>query len=107
MTTYPLPTLACTIDATGISSPAYSDIFASLQASFQALYGSDSYIDDDSEDGQMLAIFAQLEADKEAAIKEEDRLKLRWKTRREWALFFFAAAAAVSGFAAWIWPHIK
>ena len=59
MTTYPLPTLAATITSTGISAPSYADIYQSLQASFQAIYGSDSYIDPDSQDGQMLAIFAQ------------------------------------------------
>jgi hypothetical protein len=60
---YPLATLACTVSATGISSPPYSDIYASLQASFQGLYGSDSYLDPDSQDGQMLAILAQAQSD--------------------------------------------
>lgn len=59
-TTYPLPTLACTIDANGISAPAYSDILASLQASFRSIYGSDIYIDPDSQDGQWLATLAQI-----------------------------------------------
>lgn len=59
-TTYPLPTLACTISPAGISAPSYADILASLQASFQAIYGSDIYIDPDSQDGQWLAALAQM-----------------------------------------------
>lgn len=58
MPTYPLTTLAPTIDATGITAPAYSDIYQSLIASFQAIYGSAIYIDPDSQDGQWLAILA-------------------------------------------------
>jgi len=59
MTTYPLATLAAQTTPTGISAPSYADIYESLQASFQAINGSDSYIDPDSQDGQMLAVFAQ------------------------------------------------
>lgn len=55
---YPLPTLAAQITPTGISAPPYSDIFASLQASYQNIYGPDAYLDPDSQDGQLLAIFA-------------------------------------------------
>jgi len=58
-TTFPLATLACTIDSTGISAPTYSDILSSLTASFLSIYGSDSYVDPDSQDGQMLALWAQ------------------------------------------------
>jgi uncharacterized phage protein gp47/JayE len=60
MATYPLATLACTIDSTGISAPSYADILASLQASFQSIYGSDIYIEPDSQDGQWLAVLAQM-----------------------------------------------
>lgn len=60
MATYPLATLACTISPTGISAPSYSDILASLQASFQSIYGSDIYIAPDSKDGQLLALLAQI-----------------------------------------------
>ena len=59
MSTYPLPTLAATISAAGIYAPPYSDILGSLQASFQLIYGSDVYLQPDSQDGQLLAIFAQ------------------------------------------------
>jgi len=58
-TTYPLGTLACTIDANGISCPSYNDIYQSLIAHMQAIYGSDIYVAADSQDGQMLAVVAQ------------------------------------------------
>ncbi len=57
--TFPLSTLAAQITSTGISAPSYADILASLQASFQSIYGSDAYITPDSQDGQLLAVFAQ------------------------------------------------
>ena len=59
MATYPLPTLAPTIDSTGISAPSYNDILLSLQASFQQIYGSDIYIAADSQDGQWIAVIAK------------------------------------------------
>lgn len=58
MTTYPLSTLAAVVTAQGISAPSYADILESLKASFRSIYGSDSYLDADSQDGQLLAIFA-------------------------------------------------
>lgn len=66
-TTYPLATIGPTVGPSGISAPQYSDIYKSLQASFQSIYGSDSYIEPDSQDGQMLAIFAKAQADSNAA----------------------------------------
>ena len=63
MPTYPLSTLGPTIDATGIKVPSYSDIYQSLVASFQAIYGSDIYIAPDSQDGQWIAIIAQAISD--------------------------------------------
>lgn len=56
---YPLQTLACTISATGITAPPYSDILASLIASYQGIYGADVYLQPDAQDYQLLAIFAQ------------------------------------------------
>jgi uncharacterized phage protein gp47/JayE len=67
-TIYPLPTLGCSITSTGISSPSYSDIYASLQASFQSIYGVDAYITPDSQDGQLLAIFARAQFDANSAL---------------------------------------
>jgi len=59
MANYPLPTLAAQITDEGISAPSYADILGSLKASFSGIYGSDAYLEPDSQDGQMLAVFAQ------------------------------------------------
>lgn len=56
---YPLATLAAQVSATGISAPSFPDDLASLQASFQGIFGTDTYIAPDSQDGQWLAIIAQ------------------------------------------------
>jgi uncharacterized phage protein gp47/JayE len=58
VTTYPLPTLAAQVTDQGISAPSYADILESLKASFRSIYGSDVYLEADSQDGQLLAIFA-------------------------------------------------
>lgn len=58
MPAYPLPTLAAVVTSAGISAPQYSDIYASLQASFQGIFGADAYVAPDSQDGQLLAIIA-------------------------------------------------
>lgn len=69
MATYPLATLAAQVSAAGITAPAYSDIYQSLQASFKAIYGTDAYIDPDSQDGQLLAVVAKAISDSnDAAI---------------------------------------
>ncbi|MNU33584.1 hypothetical protein D3C71_221470 [compost metagenome] len=62
-TTYPLTTLAATITATGITAPSFAEIFQSLQATFRSIYGTDAYIDPDSQDGQLLAAFAKAVSD--------------------------------------------
>lgn len=59
MSTYPLATLGPTISSTGISIPSYTDIYLSLVAKFQQIYGSDIYVSADSQDGQWLAILAK------------------------------------------------
>lgn len=59
MATYPLASLAAKIDEVGISAPSYADVLASLQASFRLIYGDDAYLEPDSQDGQLLAIFAR------------------------------------------------
>jgi uncharacterized phage protein gp47/JayE len=53
-----LTTIAPTIDANGITAPTYADIFAWLQQQYEAIYGADAYLDPDSQDGQLLAVFA-------------------------------------------------
>lgn len=64
---YPLATLAPTISATGITAPSFADIFASLQASYQGIFGSDVVLDPSSQDGQFLAVIAQAQNDSNAA----------------------------------------
>lgn len=63
MATFPLATLAATVAPTGITAPAYADIYQSLQATFKSIYGTDAYIDPDSQDGQLLAVFAKAVSD--------------------------------------------
>lgn len=57
--TFPLHTLACTITPAGITAPAYADILTSLQASFAAIYGQDVTLDNSTQDGQLLAVYAK------------------------------------------------
>ena len=57
--TYPLATLAPTITSAGIQAVAYNDILQSLIVSAQSIFGSDVYLGNDSQDGQLLAIVAQ------------------------------------------------
>ncbi|MDQ8034974.1 baseplate J/gp47 family protein [Bordetella genomosp. 1] len=55
------------IDATGIHAPTYADVFEFLQTQFRAIYGEDAYLDPDSQDGQLLAVFAKSISDSNAA----------------------------------------
>jgi uncharacterized phage protein gp47/JayE len=54
--TFPLPTLAAQISATGISAPLFENIVASEVATEQGIYGSDILLDPDDQDFQRLAI---------------------------------------------------
>jgi len=63
MTTFPLPTLAPTVTATGITAPSYADLVSSVNASFQSIFGSDIYIAPDSQDCQQIAIFMSAQND--------------------------------------------
>lgn len=56
---YPLATLSATVDANGISAPPYVDIFLSLQSSYLSIFGSDADLDEDSQDGQWIAVIAK------------------------------------------------
>lgn len=58
MATIPLATMGPTIDVNGISIPTFADILATLIYRYQAIFGSDVYLDPDSQDGQWLAIIA-------------------------------------------------
>lgn len=63
MTDYPLPTLAAQVTDTGITAPPFSDIFASLQASYKTIFGSDTVLEPSSQDGQWIAVIAQAISD--------------------------------------------
>ncbi|HGL5074075.1 TPA: baseplate J/gp47 family protein [Burkholderia multivorans] len=58
-----LTTIAPTIDANGITAPTYADVLAYLQDQYRSIYGADTYLEPDSQDGQLLAMFAQAIAD--------------------------------------------
>lgn len=53
-----ITTTAPTIDASGISAPTYADVLAYLQDRYRGIYGQDVYLEPDSQDGQLLAVFA-------------------------------------------------
>lgn len=46
------------IDKTGIHTPTYPEVLAELQKSYRAIFGSDVYLEADSQEGQMVAMFA-------------------------------------------------
>jgi uncharacterized phage protein gp47/JayE len=55
----PLTTVGPTISDTGISAPSFADILQYLQQQAQSIFGSDAYLAPDSQDGQLLALFAK------------------------------------------------
>ncbi|WP_175908351.1 baseplate J/gp47 family protein [Burkholderia sp. BCC1640] len=58
-----LTTIAPTIDASGITAPTYADVFAYLQDQYRSIYGADTYLEPDSQDGQLLGVFAKAISD--------------------------------------------
>lgn len=46
------------IDFLGIHVPSFQDVLTYLQTAYQAIYGSDVYLGNDSQDGQLLGVFA-------------------------------------------------
>lgn len=56
-------TLAAFVDSTGIHAPTFEEILDELKTSYRAIYGSDVYLENDSQDGQLLAVFAQAISD--------------------------------------------
>ncbi|WP_447867175.1 baseplate J/gp47 family protein [Rahnella bonaserana] len=50
--------LSATVTAQGISAPDYQTILTTLTSYFQQIYGTDAYLDPDSKDGQMVALYA-------------------------------------------------
>jgi hypothetical protein len=58
---------AAYVDATGIHAPTFADIQNFLISQFQAIYGSDIVVSSDSQDGQLIGVFALAVADANAA----------------------------------------
>jgi len=50
--------LSAVVTASGIRAPDYQTILAGLTEYFQQIYGADAYLEPDSKDGQMLALYA-------------------------------------------------
>ena len=60
--------VAATVSSTGITAPNFATILNYLITQFQAIYGADSYLGNDSQDGQLLGIFAQAISDCNSAV---------------------------------------
>jgi uncharacterized phage protein gp47/JayE len=58
------------IDATGLNTESLTEIVASLEAGFKAIYGADINVDANSPDGQMINLFAQAKIDLLDAITQ-------------------------------------
>ncbi|MFG1302732.1 hypothetical protein V5F34_01140 [Xanthobacter autotrophicus] len=50
--------ITCTIDATGITAPSLDEVRTWLVGQYQSIYGSDVYLEPDSQDGQWIGILA-------------------------------------------------
>lgn len=59
----PLPYLAARIDQNGINTPSFAEMLAAIQSAYTGIFGADAYIDPDSQDGQLLAIFTKAMSD--------------------------------------------
>lgn len=59
--------VAPTIGPNGISAPDFAAVLAYLKTQYQAIFGADVYLGNDSQDGQLLAVFARAIADCNAA----------------------------------------
>lgn len=55
------------ISDTGISAPTYAEVLAFLQAKYRSIYGADTYLEADSQDGQFLGVIALAISDANAA----------------------------------------
>lgn len=56
-----VPTL--TVDSTGITVPAFEDIYNGFVADYQSIYGTDVFLDPSSQDGQWIGILARVVSD--------------------------------------------
>ncbi|GMG90651.1 hypothetical protein Cmtc_18710 [Cupriavidus sp. TKC] len=61
-----ITTTAPTIDASGITAPTYADVLEYLKDQYRSIYGPDVYLEADSQDGQLLAVFARSISDSNA-----------------------------------------
>jgi uncharacterized phage protein gp47/JayE len=68
MATLPLATLAVTIDENGITSPSFDDILQTMIIKMQQIFGSDIYLEDDSQEYQELAVYAENQWDTNQAF---------------------------------------
>jgi uncharacterized phage protein gp47/JayE len=58
---------AAVITPAGITAPTYAQVYAYLVEQFQAIYGADSYLGNDSQDGQWIGAIAQAISDANSA----------------------------------------
>ena len=65
-----ISTPVAVIDAAGITIPVYADILDYLQEQYRAIYGSDIDLDEDTQDGQWVAILAQALNDANMTIEQ-------------------------------------
>lgn len=68
MPSYPLPTLGVTFGVNGPTAPAFEDIVNSLIATMQSIFGSDIYLEPDTQDYQLIVAFATAQNDDNNAI---------------------------------------
>jgi uncharacterized phage protein gp47/JayE len=68
MSSFPLPTLSVEITDSGITAPSYDDILNSITTQMKQIFGSDLYLGPDSQEGQMIAIFALAQHDTNQSI---------------------------------------
>lgn len=54
-----MATIAAQISDTGIQGPDYANVLQQLKIVYWSIYGSDAVLDDDSQDGEFLAVLAQ------------------------------------------------
>lgn len=64
----PLSSLAARVTSVGVVAPVYADILATLQDTARSIFGSDIDIAPDTQDGQLIAIFAKAVTDANAAV---------------------------------------
>lgn len=60
---YPLDKLSASIGPAGMSAPAFEDVLLSLEAIARNIFGADIYLGADSQDGQLLSVFAKAISD--------------------------------------------